>query len=80
VSRLWAKRDSQGKVDTNSHKLTRIIMAVRASVALKALWKSARCWLMQPAYAGKTSHKIILPLLAKRGEGRGEEFVEECVI
>ena len=25
------------------------------------------------AYAGKLSHKIILPLLAERGEGRGEE-------
>jgi hypothetical protein len=28
---------------------------------------------MQSDYAGKTSHKIILPLLAERGEGRGEE-------
>jgi hypothetical protein len=28
---------------------------------------------MQSDYAGKSSHKIILPLLAERGEGRGEE-------
>ena len=28
---------------------------------------------MQSDYAGKTSHKIILPLRAERGEGRGKE-------
>ena len=29
--------------------------------------------LARSGYAGKSSHKIILPLLAERGEGRGEE-------
>jgi hypothetical protein len=29
--------------------------------------------LARSAYTGKSSHKIILPLLAERGEGRGEE-------
>jgi hypothetical protein len=33
--------------------------------------------LEQRDYPGKTSHKIILPLLAERGEGRGEESTEE---
>jgi hypothetical protein len=28
---------------------------------------------MQSDYAGKMSHKVILPLLAERGEGWGEE-------
>ena len=28
---------------------------------------------MKAGYPGKLSHKIILPLLAERGEGRGEE-------
>jgi hypothetical protein len=29
--------------------------------------------LTHSGYAGKSSHKVILPLLAERGEGRGEE-------
>jgi hypothetical protein len=32
-----------------------------------------RWWPCASTYAGKSSHKIILPLLAERGEGWGEE-------
>jgi hypothetical protein len=32
---------------------------------------------MKAGYPGKASHKITLPLLAERGEGRGEESTTE---
>ena len=48
-------------------------MAGRASAALKALRKLAQGW-SAATTRGNRPTKILLPLLAERGEGRGEEL------
>jgi hypothetical protein len=35
--------------------------------------------MQRKSYPGKSSYKLILPLLAKRGEGRGEESSQSYI-